>query len=381
MRQLPVFDLNAVFMDDLVYTYALSMLFPNSPSVSRQIIESESPGFVFGLKRDDLMELFGGNATLVERICNPQLLEQSRKEVEWAAGKGVKLLAVTSGEYPCLLKECSDAPLLLFYIGGADLNAHFNLSIVGTRMATVYGREICGRIVESLAACNVMIVSGMAYGIDVSAHKAALEYNLPTVGVLPCGIDMIYPSAHRGIALKMLDKGGILTEFPRGTDVRRWQFIKRNRIIAGMSRAVILAESRIKGGAMITAEFASSYGRDIYAVPGRVDDSNSFGCNYLISKDVARICLPYSLKENLGLDATGGSLAGLQPNLFSQDDDKKQKILLSLKNNLKADIDTLCAESALPFNDVATALLELELEGIVTMTKGNRYELRNPNSI
>ncbi len=368
-------------MDDLVYTYALSLLFPNSPSVSRQILESEGAGFAFGLKSDELMELFGGNSELADRIMDPCLLERSRREVEWAKSKGVKLLAVTSEEYPRLLKECTDAPLLLFYIGGADLNAHFNVSIVGTRMATLYGREMCSRIVESLATSDVMIASGMAYGIDVCAHKAALEYELPTVGVLPCGIDMIYPSAHRDIALKMLDKGGILTEFPRGVEVRRWQFIKRNRIIAGMSRAVILAESRIKGGAMITAEFANGYGRDVYAVPGRVDDSNSFGCNYLISKDIARICLPYSLRENLGLAGYSSPLAGVHPNLFSQDDDKKQKILLSLKNNLKVDIDTLCRDSSLSFNDVATALLELELEGIVTMTKDSRYELRNPNAM
>ncbi len=368
-------------MDELVYAYALSSLFFNSPSLSRQILESGQGSYIFSMRRDELLELFGGNTDIVSRVADPHLLERSLKEVEWARSKGVKLLAVTSPEYPKLLKECADAPSMLFYIGEGDLNAHYNISVVGTRMASAYGREVCSSIVGALAGDNVMIISGMAYGIDICAHRAALENGLPTVGVLPCGIDMIYPAMHRDVAKRMLDKGGILTEFPRGMDVRRWQFIKRNRIIAGMSRGVVLVESRIKGGAMITAEFAADYGRDIYAVPGRVSDSNSFGCNYLISKNVAQICLPPSLRESMGFSGSISALVGAQPNLFSANDDKKQKILLSLKNNLKADVNSLCADTGFGFNDVATALLELELEGFIVMDKRGEYELRDSDRV
>ncbi len=368
-------------MDDMVYVYALCSALGSHPAMLRHLLENESPEFLFKLQKDELAELFNGNGEILGSICNPNLLDESLKEVEWAKSKGVQLLPIISPDYPQLLKECNDAPCLLFYIGSANLNQWYNVSVVGTRLATNYGRDACNKIVGELRGADAAIISGMAYGIDVCAHKAAMEYGLPTIGVLPCGIDSIYPKEHRDIARKMIENGGIITEFPRGTDVRRWQFIKRNRIIAGMGRCVIVVESRIKGGAMITAELAQSYGRDVYAVPGRLGDANSFGCNYLVSKDVARICLPYSLKENLGLATSSRSIATMRPDLFSADDDKKQKILLSLKNNLKADTDLLCRSTNLSFDDVAMALLELELEGLVTAVKGDEYKLCNPNAI
>lgn len=362
-------------MDDLVYVCALSHIFGYEPAICRELLENGEPGYLFSLSKKELDELFCNRPDVVARLEDGKLLEQCRKDVEWARSKGVEVLDITSKRYPTMLKECSDAPSVLFYIGNADLNASTPISVVGTRMASSYGREICKNIVCSFEGDNVSIVSGMAFGIDACAHNAAIGAGLPTIGVLPCGIDMIYPSAHRNMAKKMLEKGGLITEFRPGTGVRRWQFVKRNRIIAGMSGSLVVVESRIKGGAMVTAELASSYGRDVYAVPGRIGDTNSYGCNWLISKNMAQIYMPESVKFSMGLDATCGRPANAGSDLFLYEDGKKEKILLSLKSGLAADIETLCRDTGLEFSDVASVLLALELEGIITVKKGNRYVL------
>ncbi len=362
-------------MDDLVYICALSHIFRYEPVVCRELLENREPGYLFSLSKKELGELFRNRPNVADKLCDAELLEGCRKDVEWAKSKGVEVLDITSERYPVMLKECNDAPSVLFYIGNANLNAAVPIAVAGTRMASSYGRQICKSIVCSFTGDNVSIISGMAFGIDACAHKAALDADLPTVGVLPCGIDMIYPSAHRDMAKRMLEKGGLITEFRPGTGVRRWQFVKRNRIIAGMAGSLIIIESRIKGGAMITAELANSYGRDVYAVPGRIGDTNSYGCNYLISKNMAQIYMPESVKFSMGLSAACERPANMQPDLFLYEDDKKEKILLSLKLGSAVDIETLCRDTGLEFNEVASILLSLELEGIITVKKGNRYAL------
>lgn len=370
-----------VYMDDLIYLYAVSEFFRYNPLASRQLIELfDDPALIFNSPLENLVSVLG-NEKMAMELKNPALLERSRREIEWSRSHGVQLLAYNTPHYPALLAECADAPIMLFYLGSADLNKVMPVSIVGTRLASGYGREIAGRVVDELyqnsllCGKEVAVVSGLAYGIDVAAHRAALEVGVPTIGVLPCGIDLIYPSGHREIARRMVRQGGILTEFPHGTGVRRWQFLKRNRIIAGISGTTIVVESRIKGGAMSSVEFANSYGRDVYAVPGRLGDSNSFGCNYLISKNVAQIYTHGSAAQICGADVDGGAIPSGEVNLFSFDDDKKEKILLSLKDNLTMDSDALCRGSGLSFDEVSALLLELELEGRVEVVMGNRYRI------
>ncbi len=369
-----------IVMDDLVYLCAIADIFKFNPLASRQLIEAvEELSSLFSMGREELEYTLGCGKDIVGKFLDGDLLEKSRREVEWANSKGVKILSVKSKEYPYLLKECEDAPIVLYYLGSADLGKGCNVSMVGTRLASGYGRQAAVGIVSDLAeqqmasSGGVRVVSGLAYGIDIAAHKSALEYGLETIGVLPCGIDLIYPKRHRDIAARMVKQGGIITEFPHGIDVRRWQFIKRNRIIAGMSSVTIAVETRIKGGSMSTVEFANSYGRDIYAVPGRIDDFNSFGCNYLISKNVAQIYTRDAAACICNVKRDGLNAPEADLNLFSFEDTKKEKILLSLEVNSALDTDAICGLTGISFNEVVPLLLEMELEGKIVMAQGQRY--------
>lgn len=371
-------------MDDLVYMYAIAEIFKYNPLASRQLIDTvENLPALFSISPDELESILGYGTALKEKFLNGEVLETACREIEWAKSRGVKVLSVKSEEYPALLKECPDSPAVLFYIGSADISTGCNVSVVGTRLASAYGRQATSRVVADLAEQQGMeaenrirIVSGLAYGIDTAAHRKALEMGLETIGVLPCGIDLIYPKSHREIAREMVRQGGVITEFPHGTDVRRWQFIKRNRIIAGLSASTIAVETRIKGGSMSTVEFANSYGRDVYAVPGRLGDFNSFGCNYLISRNIAQIYTKESATQICNAGRCVVPDWGSDINLFSFQSDKKEKILLSLKNNLTLDTDGVCNLVGIPFDEAAALLLEMELEGTIVLTQCQRYKLR-----
>jgi DNA processing protein len=267
---------------------------------------------------------------------------------------------------------------MLYVAGDADFNDSGSVSVVGTRLASSYGRETCRKIISHLkeSGCDPSIVSGLAYGIDVCAHRAALDSGLRTIGVLPCGIDRIYPSRHRNIAAEMTVRGAVVTEFPRGTGVTRYGFIKRNRIIAGMSEAVIVVETRIKGGSMNTVEYALSYGRDVFAVPGRISDVNSYGCNYLISKNMAAIyCSRETVPAALGWKKEYISEASLQNDIFSFDESKKEKILLTLTSASSSDMDSIMLATGLGFEEASALMLELEMEGRIRENGDNEYYL------
>ena len=349
--------------EDSVYLCALNRIFCFRPAAGRRLMEHYGVRGLFSLGKKELSELFGGDEKYVSLFLEDTILEWSRKEVEWAAGKGVQLIPIGSGHYPVLLSECGDAPLMLYCYGTLEPGNTNMISIVGTRLATGYGRECCDSIISSLEGSDAVIVSGLAFGIDVAAHKKALEYGLKSVAVMPCGIDMVYPQAHREIAAGIAKQGAVITEFSTGTKPLRIHFIKRNRIIAGLSKCTIVVESRIRGGAMSTVQFALSYNRDVYAVPGRICDINSSGCNYLISKNMASI---YNGIED-GFAKT--------PDLFSGTGGEKEKILLTLKNNSATDIDSICRKSGLDFPTVSALLLELELEGKIVSLQGNNYKL------
>ena len=304
-------------------------------------------------------------------------LEWAREEVDWCMEKGVDLLFYGDVGYPRLLMEADDAPAMLYYKGTADLNAAHSISMVGTRLASAYGREMCSRIVTDLQNYKPLIVSGLAYGIDIASHKAALEAGLETVAVLPNGMDMIYPARHRGIAADIVRQGGIITEFPRGERPVRLNFIKRNRIIAAISQGLLVVESRVKGGSMITAEYACSYNRDIFAVPGRVTDPNSFGCNYLIAKNVAAIYnSPSAVPSALGWEEEYIPDSSFQPQLFSYQVGNKEKILLSLKSDTPMSVEQLCRAVSMDWETVSILLLELELEGKISVRNNTDYFLR-----
>ena len=302
-----------------------------------------------------------------EMLFSSAMLSWGREEAEWMRKKGVRLLPITSEDYPARLRECPDAPFLLYYRGNASFGSRM-LSVVGTRMASAYGRECVEKIIGDISATSpdVQIVSGLALGIDGCAHLAALNSGVQTFAVLPCGIDLIYPSAHRELAVRIIGQGGVLTEYPRGTKPLRRNFLQRNRIIAGISDALLVGETRISGGSMSTVEYATSYNKDIFAVPGRMWDANSYGCNYLISRNVAQLCLnPATIIKSMGWENSYISDIKRQPSLFSATEETKRKILLSLSSVKGRTVDFLLERTRMDFQDLSLALLEMEIEGLV----------------
>ena len=348
---------------------AMSRVFVNHPGAGLKLLEkSESVERLLEGGPALADEILGGDG-VGETLFSPQMMSWGREDALWMNSKGVRLVDCLSEEYPRILKESPFAPFLLYYRGGADLSRNVrSLSVVGTRMASSYGKECCSAIVSDLAdKCQgIRIVSGLAIGIDACAHASALENGLDTLAVLPCGIDTIYPSSHRDLAVKILGQGGVLTEYPRGTKPLRRNFLQRNRIIAGLSDALLVVESRIRGGSMSTVEFASSYNRDIFAVPGRMDDANSYGCNYLISKNVAQLCLnSHTIISSMGWNLEHISDIASQPDLFSTPVALKEKLLLSLSSVRGKTIDNLAALSGESVSALNLALLEMDLEGLV----------------
>ncbi len=302
------------------------------------------------------------------------LIEWGEQEVEWCRNKGVEILIKGERGYPTLLNECEDAPLMLYYKGSLELTNECCLSMVGTRLASNYGREMCATIIKGLVnrGHRPTIVSGLAYGIDIAAHRAALEYGLNSIAVVPCGIDTIYPTSHRGVAKELIKHGGIITEFPRGVKPLKYNFIRRNRVIAGVSEGVVLVESRIKGGAMITVELANSYGRDIFAVPARVTDINSYGANYLISKSVASIyCNETTIPNALQWESTQwGAGVAFQQQLFTMESSEKERVLQLLIINGELSTDDIMERLKMSLESMSMVLLELELEGSIILKDG-----------
>lgn len=367
-------------MDEYIYACALHAVLLFRPRTASALVEKfGSAKEVFNLSENDLAAFLDRDTETARMILSSGITARAREEVKWAASKGVEILVKGACAYPRLLEECADAPLVLYYKGSAGLNNTRTIAVVGTRLASGYGKECCRRIMTHLkdAGKDPLIISGLAYGIDIAAQKAALEHGLDTVAVLPGGLDILYPAKHREIAKQMIRQGGVITEFPRGMPPVKINFIKRNRIIAGMSQAVIVVESRIKGGAMSTVEFANSYNRDIFAVPGRLDDANSYGCNYLISRNVAAIYSNASvLPAALGWPGGMCRDTDLQPGLFSFDPAEKEKILLSLKSGLPVTVDSIVSFTGFGFDRTAGLLLDLELEGRIMPAGGGRYVLR-----
>lgn len=361
--------------EEIVLRCALAREFLYRPGMAIKLLERYgSASNVMECRGEDELENVVGS---LERAFSPDSLQWAEEEVEWCARKRIQMIFYGEPEYPDLLAECDDAPFMLYYKGCGKLSNRRSISMVGTRLASVYGKEACNIVVGDIARYHPLIVSGLAYGIDIASHRAALENGLETLAVLPNGLDMIYPARHREDAIKIMEQGGLVTEFPRGIKPQRVNFVKRNRIIAAISNAVVVVESRVKGGSMITAEYACNYNRDIFAVPGRVSDPNSFGCNYLIAKNVAAIYnSSAAIPSALGWDASVTPDPGLQPKLFSFDVENKEKILLTLKFDRPTGVEHICTATGLEWGAVASLLLELELEGRVEAMGNTDYCLK-----
>lgn len=295
-------------------------------------------------------------------------------EADEARRRHISLLALTETDYPTWLKSLPDAPPVLFYKGTASLNAQPMISIVGTRHISEYGKDLCRHIVEQLAERlpQATIVSGLAYGVDVHAHRAALACGLPTIGVLGHGLNHLYPPSHRDTANRMTEQGGLLTEYPCATPVSRENFVQRNRIVAGLSQACIVVESARRGGALITARLAQDYGREVYACPGRLTDLHSEGCNRLIARHGAAI---FTSVDDL-MDDMGWAPRQPRPQqleLFPALTATEEQLRSRLVQTEQCSADELVTATGLKVAEVNAALIQLEMKGLVRLLAGNQY--------
>ncbi len=363
----------------LVYEIALTML-PGIGHVSGKKLVALCGGLeaIFKDSRKDLLR----RKTIGENVINKLLegrneaLRKAEKEVRFIEKYHIKTLFFLDKSYPYRLGNCHDAPLLLYYKGNADLNSPRVVSIVGTRKATDYGRDVCSRIVEGLQQSGVLVVSGLAFGIDSCAHKSALQLGLPTVGVLGHGLDRIYPQQNKGLAEKMISNGGLITDFPSETQPDRENFPMRNRIIAGLCDALIVVEAASSGGALITADIANSYNRDVFAVPGRLNDEYSKGCNsYIKTNRAALIESAEDIRYIMGWDSSSPRSESIQRELFQELSESEKTITDILKTQSDAGIDVLVSDSGMKSSELAKILLALEFRGVIRSLPGKRYQL------
>jgi DNA processing protein len=283
---------------------------------------------------------------------------------------------IHDSNYPRRLRNCIDAPLLLFSKGDFEVNPALTLAIVGTRAATPYGRKICEELVQRFSNIPVQIISGLAYGIDICAHELCLEHNIETIAILGHGLDRIYPNQHKKTVLKMLEKGGVLTEFLPGTSPDRENFPMRNRIVAGLADATIVVESKKTGGSLITAGLANDYNRDVFAFPGNIGNECSEGCNELIKLNGAQLVTSaQDILNFLGYSDEVSSNKTVQKQLF-KDLSPEEEIICSALNNMESEhLDSLACRINLPITKLNACLLRLEMRGIVTALPGKKFQL------
>lgn len=353
------------------YQIALHFVKGLGPSTYVNLIEEfGSAEAVFHLKEEELHS-FISHKKVVKSILEKSTLAAAEAEFKFCQKQGIKILTFTDKEFPKRILYYDNTPRLLFYKGNADLNAHKIVSMVGTRSATERGKIHCQKIIESLVDHNCLIVSGLAYGVDIASHKMALRYDLPTVGVVAHGLDTLYPANHKSTAAKMLDNGGILTEFPSKTEMVRELFPMRNRIVASMCDALIVVESAKIGGSLITANFANEYGKDVFAVPGRPEDEYSEGCNLLIKSHRAHM---YEEHKDLEyIMRWGKPKAVKQGQLFPELSDDQAEIIHCIRKAGTCHIDEISKITERPTSKLAADLLQLELKGLIKSIAGKRY--------
>ena len=363
--------------EKLRYQIALTCIKGVGVMTARHLLSLvEDASELFSMPKKQLAALPNIGPQLVEAITDKSVLNRAARERDFILENDIIPYFITDDSYPYRLRECCDAPLIFYYKGNANLNALRVVSIVGTRKITTYGADMTEAIVDGLKEFGegLLIVSGLAYGIDICAHRAALKNNIETVGVLAHGLDRIYPSLHRHTAKEMLDQGGLLTEFPSCTEPDRANFVRRNRIIAGLADTVIVAESARKGGSMITAEIAISYSREVFAVPGRSSDENSQGCNFLIRTNRAGLInSAANLTEAMGWSAEKrGKVAQPQLPLAMNEE---EEIIIRLLAKEEIQINSLLIQTDLPINRLSPILFEMEMRGVIRCLPGGFYKL------
>jgi DNA processing protein len=376
---------------------ALNHIFGYEPKIALRIVqELGSASAVFDLSPKERNALTGPYSKYAGSLSD-ELLENSSRELEELKKKGCGFLPYFHPAYPKLLKECEDPPAGIYYKNSSPPEKVFNdapfISIVGTRDMSSYGKEWCTKIVEALsyAPQKPVIVSGLAFGVDITAHSAALHYGLPTIAVLPCGIDAVYPSAHRPAARKIASSPGsaLITDYPPGTGPMAFTFLRRNRIIAGLSGATLLIESKIRGGGIITARLASDYGRDVFALPGRIDDIRSQGCNLLLREKIAEPIVNladagkqmglgnYNLRKRSDLLEWVGKIYKKVP------EDKRSlflQLVQAVQKKRGITLGELCTKLGKPYSVIVGMAATLESDGIIDIDLLGRCTINAKNA-
>ena len=363
-------------MSDWLYKIALTNIPKVGPVTARNLI-SYCGGIeaVFKAQKKELLKVPGVGEGIATSILKKDYFDKAESELQFLEKQAVQPLFFLDEAYPNRLKTLDNAPLLLYYKGTSDLNHSRIVSIIGTRKPSILGIANCEQLVEDLEEYGVLIVSGLAYGIDVTAHKKSLELGMETIGVLGHGLNKIYPAQHRQVALKMIEHGGLLTEFTSTTAPDRENFPMRNRIVAGMCDAVVVVETGQKGGSMITAFHANEYNKDVFAFPGRISDSHAKGCNHLIKSHKAALI---ESAQDIGYIMRWEKLderRDVQLALFNNLTDREETVVSVLKEKNEIGIDQLIYETQINTSQLTTILLNLEFKGLLKTMPGKRYLL------
>lgn len=363
--------------NDLLYQIALTQV-PNIGDVrAKTLIDLFGDAMsVFKAPKNKLENVEGIGTMGAKSIKTFNDFSSCEAEIKFIEKYKIEPLFITSKNYPQRLLNCYDSPVLMYYRGTADLNGRRIVSVVGTRNNSAYGKMVCEEMITALKEQDILIVSGLAFGVDSIAHKTALKNNMQTVAVLAHGLDRIYPAQNKMLAKQMIDQGGLLTDFKSGTSPDRQNFPKRNRIAAGICDALVVIESGTKGGSLITAELGNSYNKDVFAIPGRTNDSKSEGCNYLIKNNKAiLITSAADLLEIMNWKPHNKTTIKKQRELFIEMDEDEKRIVQVLQQKESCQVDELYFKSGLSSSAAAGALLMLEMKGIILSLPGKIYKL------
>jgi len=364
--------------EKLLYRIALTQIPGVGGVTARRLISwCGSVEAVFHEKHSALMKIPGVGNHIAGAVRRREIFGRAEKEIRFMERHDIRAVFYLDNDYPVRLKECDDGPLLLYVKGSADLNHPRVVALIGTRSMTAYGQSKCGELVQGMKPLGVMVVSGLAYGVDACAHKAALQNGIPTTAVLGHGLDRVYPHLHQGLASKMLGSGGALvTDFISGTRPDRENFPKRNRIIAGLCDAIVVVEAAVSGGALITANIANTYNRDVFALPGKVSDTYSQGCNKLIKINKAHLIenvadLQYIMNWEPGTNNRNPRQASLFVSLTAEE----KELVEFFKSHPEAGIDQIVAGVPYNLSKTTSILLNLEFKGVIKPLPGKKFRL------
>jgi DNA processing protein len=364
--------------DELLYQLSLTLIPNIGPVQAKILLQHCNAEEIFHAKKTYLEKIEGIGPVRAASIASYRDFSNAEEELKFIEKYKIKTFFLTDKDYPQRLLNCYDSPTLLYYKGEADLNASKIVAIIGTRSHTDYAKQVTEKLIKDLSPQNVTIVSGLAFGVDAIAHKSAIKNNLPTIGVLGHGLDQIYPSEHSGLAKDMIKhSGGLLSEFRSKTKPDKHNFPTRNRIVAGMSDATIVIETSIKGGSMITAELANSYNKDVFAIPGKITDTKSSGCNYLIKNNKAMLLTDAAelIQVMNWEERNKKSEVRRQKQLFIELTPDEKVIIAILNEKETVHIDEINMKSGLSSSAVAAAILNLELQNVMVSLPGKLYRL------